>query len=344
MSHVDEGALHAYLDGELSPAERVELEAHLAGCAACRTRLNDERALVQRAGELLARALPPERATPPLQQIERRRTRRRLGIPLSWAASVILAVGVGYYMRGSDDFVSREPAQELAVGTPELKDSGPTAPSAGTGSANTNAIGRVSAPAPQVAAERSAPVDAAADAAKREQSLALTQNKAQVPPPAAGVVAMEDRAVLRAVSPRAVPAPPPTAPAMPSAAAETEGARRVEARMAVRRDQVTTEWPIIRRASARDLLGADPVGVPGLAVRQMRSSPANDGTVLVEQTLDSSTVIQLYQRRLTGERDAAGYGTTERLARFVGELRIEIAGPLSQDSLNKLLELLKPLP
>src|SRR5437879_7810887 len=36
MSHVDEGTLHAYLDGELPSAERATLEAHLEGCATCR--------------------------------------------------------------------------------------------------------------------------------------------------------------------------------------------------------------------------------------------------------------------------------------------------------------------
>lgn len=332
MSHVDEGALHAYLDGELSPAERTELEAHLAGCVPCRTRLTDERALVQRAGELLARALPPERAAPPLQQLKRRRTRRRLGIPLSWAASVILAVGVGYLMRGSEGPTMQEPSEELARSAGGLEAPAPAD--------SRPAIGRASAPPPQVGAARSEPVDAAAAAKVESREEQPARNQALVPPPAAEVIATREQASLRAVSPRAA-AP---APAMPSATAGLEGAQRVQLRSAVRRDQVTTEWPIIRRASARDLLGADLVGIPGLVVRQIRSSPANDGTVLVEQALDSSTVIQLYQRRFGDERDAVGYGTTERLARFVGELRVEIAGPLSQDSLNKLLEQLKPLP
>jgi anti-sigma factor RsiW len=43
----------AYVDGELGPAETGELEAHLAGCAACREQVAAERRL----GELLA-ALP----------------------------------------------------------------------------------------------------------------------------------------------------------------------------------------------------------------------------------------------------------------------------------------------
>jgi anti-sigma factor RsiW len=53
MSHVDEGALHAYLDGELPPAERAGLEAHLAQCSACKTLLTEERALLERASALL---------------------------------------------------------------------------------------------------------------------------------------------------------------------------------------------------------------------------------------------------------------------------------------------------
>ncbi|HXZ86589.1 MAG TPA: zf-HC2 domain-containing protein [Myxococcota bacterium] len=42
-----------FVDGELGPAERAELEAHLPGCAPCRERVAAERRL----GELLA-ALP----------------------------------------------------------------------------------------------------------------------------------------------------------------------------------------------------------------------------------------------------------------------------------------------
>ena len=36
MSHVDEGTLHAYLDGELPSAERATLERHIETCATCR--------------------------------------------------------------------------------------------------------------------------------------------------------------------------------------------------------------------------------------------------------------------------------------------------------------------
>src|SRR5438067_1458558 len=51
MSHVDDGALHAYLDGELSPLESQDVEAHIAQCPGCRRRLEEERALIARADE-----------------------------------------------------------------------------------------------------------------------------------------------------------------------------------------------------------------------------------------------------------------------------------------------------
>ena len=107
------------------------------------------------------------------------------------------------------------------------------------------------------------------------------------------------------------------------------------------------------------MLGADPVGVPGLPIRELRRSPAGDGVVLVEQQVDSATVIQLFQRRVEAERQVAreaaptapaaklqvrSYTATERLARFVGSVRVEIAGPLPADSLSRLLERVKPIP
>src|SRR5437667_170936 len=96
------------------------------------------------------------------------------------------------------------------------------------------------------------------------------------------------------------------------------------------------------------------VGLPGLTTRKIRRSPGSDGTVVVEQALDASTVIQIFQRAASAGSlsDSTSYGFTggferaraNRLARFVGRLRVEITGPLSADSLNRLLEQVAPLP
>jgi hypothetical protein len=71
--------------------------------------------------------------------------------------------------------------------------------------------------------------------------------------------------------------------------------------------------------------------------------------------VDSATVIQIIQRptsaNLFDSSARGGYAfgeaerqRTDRLARFVGRLRVEIKGPVSLDSLNRLLEQVAPLP
>jgi hypothetical protein len=323
MSHVDDGALHAYLDGEVTPAERADIEAHLAGCTACRTRLGEEQALLRRATELLGRAQPPDHAAPPLRTLETRRRPRRWLLPLTWAATVVLAVGLGYSLRDADEPAAAEMSatapetQPVVVAGADRARPAPVRPPAGPA--------RVPEPAAVATLVDSAPADRSRDSIRVDVA------------GRADALQEEPRA-LRAAAPR-------DAANIPAPAAALGAADRAEAAVVARRGrQVTTEWPVIQRHSARALLGTEPVGVPGLAVRQLRTSPANDGTVLIEQAVDASTVIQLYQRRTDAERDALRYGTTERLARFIDGLRVEIAGPLSQDSLNRLLEQLRPLP
>src|SRR5207302_8925757 len=101
MSHVDEGTLHAYLDGELPAGDAHDLEAHVAQCRECRVRLDEDRALIARADELLGLAAPPDRAIPPFPPGDREppvRLWRRFRLPLAWAATAVLALGAGLYL------------------------------------------------------------------------------------------------------------------------------------------------------------------------------------------------------------------------------------------------------
>jgi len=59
MSHVDDGQLNALLDGELSADEARAVEAHVAECRDCARRLEEARAFLIEAGELLAVLTPP---------------------------------------------------------------------------------------------------------------------------------------------------------------------------------------------------------------------------------------------------------------------------------------------
>ena len=108
MSHVDEGALHAYLDGALDeypPSEAERIRAHLDGCAACADRLEEERRIRGDAHAFLDMASPVVEA-PSFEElrayVERTRPERG-GISrlqrLGWAASVVLALGAGWMLR-----------------------------------------------------------------------------------------------------------------------------------------------------------------------------------------------------------------------------------------------------
>jgi hypothetical protein len=82
MSHLDEGTLHAMLDGELEPNEVAGIQAHLASCSSCGLRLREVREFLDEADRLIAsvemdgatatpmRRLAPVEATPDMARLE----------------------------------------------------------------------------------------------------------------------------------------------------------------------------------------------------------------------------------------------------------------------------------
>lgn len=64
MSHLDEGTLHALLEGELENGEVQQVQAHLVGCAACDSRLKEVRELLAEADRLVGAMEPPPAAAP----------------------------------------------------------------------------------------------------------------------------------------------------------------------------------------------------------------------------------------------------------------------------------------
>jgi len=330
MSHVDEGTLHAYLDGELPSDERTALEAHLGQCAICRQTLAEQRALLERASALLGSTRPVERPAPPFEQLRRapQRSSWHVRMPFAWAASIAVALGIGYLFRSPEQL------------TPNAALAPPAGPVALRERAKASPVRQRQGPR--------------ADELVRSDGLARTDS--YIGPQSrmrdVGVVAMNSPQLRNATPAAAEPAPSVIVSGAPAIGA-------------VRRMPVTTQWPVISRGTAASLLGADPVGLPGLSTRRIQRNPTGDGTVVVEQTLDSATVIQIFQRPATAlastdssaaftprmlfdERDRAARerapARLDRLARFVGRLRVEIAGPLSLDSLNRLLEQVEPLP
>ncbi|MGD8496357.1 MAG: zf-HC2 domain-containing protein [Gemmatimonadales bacterium] len=119
MSHIDEGLLHARLDGALAPddPEWRAARRHLEACADCRRRFESARALRAAAGELLAGSTPDPAPRPNFADLAAAASARRRERPptsatgggrarwwrspakLAWAASLVLAVGAGWMGR-----------------------------------------------------------------------------------------------------------------------------------------------------------------------------------------------------------------------------------------------------
>ena len=112
MQHAEEGTLHSYLDGELAPAEVIELERHLSVCAPCRAKLTEAKSFLGLADELipLLDTVPAGTKTPATAPKLRRGWPVRPAL-LAWAASVVLAGGVGYAWHAQQ--VTVAPAEAL---------------------------------------------------------------------------------------------------------------------------------------------------------------------------------------------------------------------------------------
>jgi len=119
MSHIDEGALHAYLDGALDEypaAEARSIREHLETCGACRERLESERRVRDDATAMLGLAAP-EVEIPTFEELRAyvqanapRRSPWTVRLyRLGWAASIVLALGTGWILRGGDVVPVRSP-------------------------------------------------------------------------------------------------------------------------------------------------------------------------------------------------------------------------------------------
>ena len=114
-SHLEEGVLQELLDGEIPSSELPPIQAHLAGCAECRTRLEEARAIDAEADRLIEAIDLPPAARPAATRLPPVR-RRRWVRNLAWAATVIIAAGLGYRARDmgearlADRRVAAEPA------------------------------------------------------------------------------------------------------------------------------------------------------------------------------------------------------------------------------------------
>ncbi len=90
--HIDEGTLHAWLDGALSPDESARVEAHVVSCAACSAAAAEARGLVAAASRILTALDDVPGGVAPARTLSDRRHRLWTGWPLRAAAGVLFVV------------------------------------------------------------------------------------------------------------------------------------------------------------------------------------------------------------------------------------------------------------
>jgi hypothetical protein len=182
MSHVSDGALHAYLDGALDeyPAgEGARIREHLATCDACARRLVDARLIREEASALLA-GVAPEVELPPLEELRARAeamtsagSRSRALYRLGWAASVVIAVGAGWMLRGG------EVVRVVPESSPAVTEA--PAPSAQGGAAPTATADLPADLAAEPMAEPMAAPEVVVDAARRRMATEEIQLRTDEP-------------------------------------------------------------------------------------------------------------------------------------------------------------------
>jgi hypothetical protein len=215
MSHVDEGTLHALLDGELAPAEVVEVQTHFATCPACSARLDSARKLLAeterlvsalepsaaRGDRLGASAAPPPPPPPPAPPApvstrlspvdsmvlipnnptaaEVRRSRLRM---LAWAAGVLVVVGAGVFgVQVQMGLYDKRPVGMLRIRPEEFSTPGTVADSVAAARPAVAGAPRPSGPLAQ-GASTPAPAPAVAAASPRPSAPAPAEIKAQPAP------------------------------------------------------------------------------------------------------------------------------------------------------------------
>ena len=124
MPHLDEGHIHAMLDGELTAADREAAEQHLRACADCQQLLAEARTLFAEADRLVETLVPPA-ASQPARKPSTVRSWRKNYQWLAWAATVVIAVGLGYYGSALRDGTQVAASGDSAPKQDQLRETAP---------------------------------------------------------------------------------------------------------------------------------------------------------------------------------------------------------------------------
>ena len=212
MQHPDEGTIHAWLDGALSPEESASLEAHAATCAECSAAIAEARGLIAASTRIVsALDIVPGGVIPSRKQVARP---WYASTQLRAAAAVIFVAGASFLLvrdRGSESLsdVAQRVMTEQAPAAVQAEQDVPATTEAATA---------------QPEPERTA----TANSARREVVAQRKSEVSQGSPGAAGSAAGAAQSATD-VAPLPPPAPAPMAAAAPPVAELRDTSRLVKA-------------------------------------------------------------------------------------------------------------------
>lgn len=377
MWHVDDGTLHAYLDARDRPEGAVTgeaagaahdwhaVETHVNECGECRGRLEEVRRLREQASTILAAAGPEQIRMPPFHEIRQRAAqggaagasrRLRRYRALAWAATIVMAAGVGWYAGFRFQGMAARDQAESALSRPQAEAVAPT---------REPQVQRQ----PTQVAEFPPPESLAQTRAERERPSAPADEAAQAQPPAAAH--REEPAppagavdLARAAESKARPRTDSLARAREradSAAGFRPGVVQVEevvAAPAQHRAGAAAGWPSapggwtpVSADAARDALGQPLLQVEGMPVVSYAiGTAAGAPTVRVVQQVTPGVLLELLQQRDSAATDDARGRLLRRvpsdtvadsvaaLTVVRGGVRVTLRAPVSLDSLQALAE------
>ena len=123
MEHLDEGTIHAWIDGALDATQSREIDAHVAQCATCSAAVAEARGLIAASSRILTAlddvpaGVVPKRAPAVAPAVSTTARRRRIAawVPALAAAALVVAVGLQVTGRPSEVATAGDGAQDSAV-------------------------------------------------------------------------------------------------------------------------------------------------------------------------------------------------------------------------------------
>jgi len=357
MRHIPEAELHAYLDQALSRTQCVEIERHLAACAACQLARDESAALRDRTTALLASLAPATTHVPPFEIVRSRTAgalsaQRRRRQRIVWAASVLGGIGLGW--TAAMVFRAGHTATVASTDMP------------GTAVAPANPARTTSAPAPSVAPRSGSTATASAT---RQQRISKASDSAMATGPAAAPTVPSRQDLAAAPAGRnSVLTPSAAGPSGPIASLPTSPDRAggaTDSAHPAGNLVMSGAWQTVSWAGAQAQAGgkAPPHidGLPVVEVQVQKNEPGERPTMVVAQQLASGEVIRTIEgpaadvSRLLGRRTmtdpvpdstrsasapAAGGaqgGVGQSMALQRGDRMVAITGALSPDSLRAMM-------